>query len=99
MTITVNYELAKKNHMKADAEKALKTFLNGDVGTCFILFPQALNPFLKTLESLGIWNKAMVLPAIGADEISGKNKPAYIVVKTSGEDSNMVSAIETKHLN
>ena len=80
MNIVIDYESARKNHMKTDAEKALRTFLNGDVGTSFILFPQALNPFLKTLESLGIWNQAIVFPALSEDGVKGK--PAYMIVKS-----------------
>ena len=96
MTIVIDYEQAKKNHMKADAERALKTFLNGEVGTSFILFPQALNPFLKTLESLGIWKQAVVFPAV-LHEDGAKSKPAYMIVKTMAED--VAVSIETEKTN
>lgn len=93
MNIKIDYEMAKKNHMKADAEKALKTFLNGEIGTCFILFPQALNPFLKTLESLGIWKQAVVLPALNSED-GAKGKPAYMIIKASADEAAI--SIETK---
>lgn len=76
MEIKVNYEEAKKNHVRADAEKAVQIFLSGDAGTSLMIFPQALNPMLKALESLCIWKQALVVPYSDVN-----NKPIYIVVK------------------
>lgn len=96
MKIKIDFETAEKNHMRADAERALKTFLNGDVGTSLLLFPQALNPFLKTLESLGIWRQAIVIPVSVSDGIN-KNKPAYMIVKNLVGET--LVSVETEKLN
>lgn len=76
MDIKVNFDDARKNHVRADAEKAVQLFLSGEVGTSIMIFPQALNPMLKALESLCIWRQAVVIPY--ADN---NNKPVYVVVK------------------
>lgn len=65
--------------MRADAEKAIQFFISGDVGTFMAIFPQALNPLLKALESLGIWRQALVIPY--KDD---KNKPIYLILKVDG---------------
>lgn len=77
--IQVSYSAAMKNHMRADAEKAIQLFLSGEEGTSMVIFPQALNPLLKALESLGAWRQAIVIPY--KDD---KNKPLYIIVKIDG---------------
>jgi hypothetical protein len=80
MEIKVNYDEAKKNHVRADAEKAVQIFLSGEVGTSIMIFPQALNPMLKALESLCIWKQAVVVP-----HSDNGNKPVYIIVKVGNQ--------------
>ena len=80
--VNVNYEMAKENHVRADAQKAIQIFLSGDEGTSLIIFPQALNPFLKALEGLGIWRQAVVIPYSDTN-----NKPVYIVFKVDAKHS------------
>jgi len=46
--------------------------------TGFVLYPQALNPFLKIMETLKLHDKIIILPAYNQDE--GINLPAYIIV-------------------
>lgn len=77
--VQINYEDAMRNHMRADAEKAIQLFISGEEGTSMVIFPQILNPLLKALESLGTWKQAIVVPY--KDD---KNKPLYIIVKISG---------------
>src|SRR5574344_639129 len=74
--IAIDYESAKKNCMRADAEKAIQIFLTGDIGTAFTVFPQALNPLLKALESLCLWKQLVVIPYADTN-----NKPLYIIIK------------------
>jgi hypothetical protein len=76
MELLINYAEALKNNVKADAEKAIQIFLAGEVGTPIIIFPQALNPTLKALESLCIWKQALIIPYSDS-----RNKPIYIIVK------------------
>lgn len=87
--INVNYETALQNHMRADAEKAIQLFISGDVGTLMAIFPQALNPLLKALESLGTWRQALVIPY--KDD---KNKPIYIILKVDG--NSLVESVKVK---
>ncbi len=74
--ISIDYDLADKNHVRADARKATQIFLSGEEGTVLTIFPQALNPLLKALESLGVWTQAIVIPHSDVN-----NKPVYIVLK------------------
>ena len=46
--------------------------------TGFVLYPQALNPFLRIMETLKLHDKIIILPAYNQDE--GINLPAYLIV-------------------
>lgn len=85
--VTIDYTVAKDNHVRADAQRAVQIFLSGEIGTVITIFPQALNPFLKALESLTIWKQAVVIPSSDSN-----NKPIYIIVKV--DDSKIVSNID-----
>lgn len=84
--VQVNYDTAMKNHMRADAEKAIQLFISGEEGTSMVIFPQILNPLLKALESLGTWRQALVIPY--KDD---KNKPLYIIVKI--DDNSVIDSL------
>lgn len=86
-SIKISYVKAKENWVKSDAEKAIKLLLDGEVGDCFTISPQALNPLLKALESLGLWKSISVFPFFESEG----SKPRYLVVKTVPE---MVKSIE-----
>ena len=86
MNISVNYDQARTNNVHADAEKAIQLFLSGSVGTSMIIYPQALNPLLKALESLCIWKQVMVLPFVDKN-----NKPLYVLVKIP--DNGSISSV------
>jgi len=45
----------------------------------FILYPQALNPFLKIMETLKLNNKIIILPAYNQED--GINSPAYLIIR------------------
>ena len=49
--------------------------------TGFILYPQALNPFLKIMETLKQTNRISILPAYNQDQ-EEVNLPAYLIVHT-----------------
>lgn len=85
--ILMNYDAAKNNHVRADARKAVQIFLSGSVGTTLTIFPQALNPFLRAIESLGLCNSLVVIP-----NSDSNNKPVYMVVKLG--DGFIVNSIE-----
>lgn len=89
MEIKINYQDALENHVKSNAEKAIQIFLSGEVGTSLMIFPQALNPTLKALESLGIWRQAMIIPYSDP-----KNKPIYIIVKIGNNSVDKVNIQE-----
>lgn len=79
--VGVDYDLADENTVRADAEKALRIILDGRVGDCLVILPQALNPLLRSLEALsGIWKNIVIVPYAGQS-----NKPAYLVMKVAGE--------------
>lgn len=88
MEIKINYQEALKNHVRADAEKAVQIFISGDVGTSIMIFPQALNPTLKALESLCTWKQALVIPYFES------NKPVYIIVKIGKNSVDSISIQE-----
>jgi len=47
--------------------------------TGLVLYPQALNPFLKIMETLKLHDKIIILPAYNQDE--GINLPAYLIIR------------------
>lgn len=79
--LTVDYREALINHMRNNVEEAIRSFIQGEEGYALTLFPQALNPFLKSLESMGAWKKAVVIPYCDS-----KNKPLYIIVKINEDE-------------
>lgn len=81
-SISISYSKARENWVRSDAEKAIQMLLNGDRGDCFTISPQALNPLLKAIESIGSWKSIAVLPYYSED---AGFKPRYMVVKL-GQD-------------
>ena len=79
MNLLVNYAKASENHMRSNVLEAVKFFIQSDIGSQMVLFPQALNPFLKSLESMGEWKNASIFPYH-----DDNNKPLYIIVKIDG---------------
>ena len=73
--VNIDYEKVKQSNVRRDAEKAIQILLSGDEGVMVTLSPQALNPLLKALESLGLWKQIIVIPVVG------ESKPSYTVVK------------------
>lgn len=92
MEIKVDYESARVNNVRSDAEKAIKILLEGQEGTIISIFPQALNPLLKAFESLGLWKQVIVLPSSDVN-----NKPLYLVMRLKGSDR--VESIEVNGMN
>ena len=83
--IIIDYKNAMDNNVRADAEKAIKLLLSDDSNISFTVFPQALNPILKALESLGSWKNIVIIPT----EDSNK-KPMYLINKVES-NSKVVS--------
>lgn len=81
MNLVVNYNKASENHMRNNVLEAVKYFIQSDTGSQMVLFPQALNPFLKSLESMGEWKNASIFPYH-----DDNNKPLYIIVKIDGSE-------------
>ena len=91
-TIKINYERAKENNVRTDAERAIKLLLSGEEGECLTILPQALNPLLKALESIGMWKNIMVLPYFE----NSSTKAKYLVVKTGS--GNQVESVEVSNV-
>jgi hypothetical protein len=97
----IDYDKSYENNFKNDVRSAVKFYLglhNDFVGNTFygfILYPQALNPFLKIMETMGENKNIMVLPAFNHDEYN--NAPAYLIIKFDGE-SKYVTEFETSHI-
>lgn len=86
--VAIDYELADENNVRADAEKALRFILDGQVGDCLVILPQALNPLLRSLEALsGIWKNIVIVPYTGQSV-----KPAYLIMKVAGEVISVITA-------
>jgi hypothetical protein len=90
----IDYDNAYENNFKTDVKSAVRFFLNDTpigreeegliYGTKrFILYPQALNPFLKIMETMGESKNIMILPAFNQEE--QHNSPAYLIIKIDGE--------------
>jgi hypothetical protein len=87
-TYLVNYDTCYKHNFKTDAKAAVKFYLELGVDFKysteywggFILYPQALNPFLKIMESLRETQNIVVFPAFDNDG-EESNKPAYLILK------------------
>jgi len=89
--INVDYEKALNNHMRSNVVDAVQHFIQGEKGFSMVIFPQALNPFLKSLESMGVWNTAIVLPYH-----DDKNKPLYLVLKVGECTVSKISIVEVE---
>ena len=74
--IKIQYEEAINNCLRNNVEEAIRLFIQEEHGYFMSIFPQALNPFLRALESMGAWQKALVVPYHDK-----KNKPIYIIMK------------------
>lgn len=100
---TINYEQLYKNNFRTDVKKAVKFYLElyedfkyDEENFCgFILYPQALNPFLKTMETMGESKNIMILPAYNQEE--DHNSPAYLIIKLDGE-SKYVNCFRTNRV-
>jgi hypothetical protein len=94
----VDYDKAYANNFRTDVQKATKYYLdldnllieagsdeNGNYSypNGFVLYPQALNPFLKVMETLGESRNIIILPAFNCDDLH--NLPAYMIIKINGE--------------
>jgi hypothetical protein len=93
----INYNACYANNFKCNVQEAVKFYLNQ--GTefkygeeeygGFILYPQALNPFLKILETMRETRNIVILPAYSQDVTSPEdfNNPAYLIIKLGGDAS------------
>lgn len=84
--MVVDYKKALENLVRSDGDKAVQMLLSSDSDVVFSIFPQALNPVLKAMESLGKWESMIIIPYH-----DNKNKPIYIVAKV---DYSKTSSIE-----
>lgn len=84
----VDYVRSYRNNFKNDVNAAVKFYLNigdgtydetAEYGEGFILYPQALNPFLKIMETMKESKKIMILPAF--KDYDKTNDPAYLILK------------------
>jgi hypothetical protein len=84
----INYQDCYKNNFRNDVKSAVKFYLEiKDIDSRtslenwagFILYPQALNPFLKIMESINESKNVLVLPAFNHDE--EVTHPAYLILK------------------
>jgi len=90
---TIDYTESYKNNFKTDVKKAVKFYLElyedfkySEEDFCgFILYPQALNPFLKMMETMGESKNIIILPAYNQDDYDNINLPAYLIIKIDGE--------------
>lgn len=54
---------------------------NQDCGKGFIIYPKALNPFLKVMENINESKNIFILPAFNNDCKNKINAPAYLILK------------------
>jgi hypothetical protein len=96
--LKIDYGECYKNNFKYDVEKALKFYLaqgeefkySVDSYGGFVLYPQALNPFLKIMETLGESQNIIILPGYNNDgDII--NAPAYVIIKARFAVTKLVS--------
>jgi len=87
----VSYENYCKCNFKNDVKEAVKFYLTMDNFGGFILYPHALNPFLKIMETMGESPNIIILPTKNIDEINFS--PAYIILKIGIEASRIYSII------
>ena len=84
----IKYSDVVKNGFRFDVKGAVAAFIAGEEGYALTLFPQALNPFIRSLESMGLWGQCVIVPVVkkrGAQQgnDSGNYKPLYMVLKVS----------------
>ena len=84
----VNYENCLKHNFRNNVQDAVKFYLgltNRDVVDGFILYPHALNPFLRIMETLRETRNMVILPSFNNDDADSVNQPAYLIMKVDGE--------------
>ena len=91
----LDYEICLKNNFRNNVSGAVKFYLelgedykfSEEKMGGFILYPHALNPFLKIMETLGESRNVIVLPSFNNDDVDVGNikNPAYLILKISGE--------------
>jgi hypothetical protein len=97
----ISYETSYKNNFKTDVKAAVKFYLalsvdfvySSDNWGGFILYPQALNPFLKIMETMGESRNIIILPEFNNDNKDKLNSPAYIIIKINNELSGYVKKL------
>lgn len=62
-----------------------------------ILYPQALNPFLKIMETLDEIKNIVIVPAFNNNDVENSNQPAYLILKFPLENR-MVDSIDIEKL-
>jgi len=101
MEIRINYDLCYKNNFKTNVGEAVRFYMNlgidykyniEDFGG-FVLYPQALNPFLKIMETMGESRNIIILPGFNNDNEDKVNSPAYIIIKVNNELSGYVKKL------
>ena len=107
ITVKIDYESSLKHNFRRDVSGAVKYYLelhthsneeekisergyHYELG--FILYPQALNPFLKIMETLGETKHIVIIPAFDNDINEKINEPAYLILKLPLENR-MVDSI------
>jgi len=104
----VNLENCYKNNFRNDVQKAVKFYLEqgddfkyciGDYGG-FVLYPHALNPFLKIMEIMGESGNFIIIPGFDQDNNNRDvpNKPAYIIIKMGKSASKICKIISNEEL-
>jgi hypothetical protein len=96
--VKVNYEKSYENNFKTNVNEAVKFYLADykvNSGEGFILYPQALNPFLKIMETMNECKNIIILPAFNSEDYNKVNQPAYLFLKINGESYDYVKAILT----
>jgi len=77
---TINYDNGYKNNFRGDVRGAVLFYLSAPDWTELILYPQAINPFLKIMETVNEAKNISIFPAFD-NEGEGFSKPAYLVLK------------------
>ena len=104
----INLENCYKNNFKNNIQSAVKFYLEqgdnfkyclDDYGG-FLLYPHALNPFLKIMETMGESRNFIILPGFDQDnnDRAVQNKPAYIIIKIGDSASKVCKIISDKEI-
>lgn len=75
----INYDEAYKHNFRSAVRDATKFFLGMGVGEGLVLSPQALNPFLRVMETLDCVKQIAIFPAFETT-IDGK-ETRYLIMK------------------